>query len=74
MIDIRQYTTKSETGEAAAAFGAQAISDAIARRGLANIVIATGASQFEMLAALVIHEEIDWKRVTAFHPGRHRGV
>jgi hypothetical protein len=37
-------------------------------RGLA------GASPFETLAALVIHEEIDWKRVTAFHPGRHRGV
>jgi len=74
MIDIRQYTTKSETGEAAAAFGAQAISDAIARRGLANIVIATGASQFETLAALVMHEEIDWTRVTAFHLDEYIGM
>ena len=74
MIDIRQHTTKSETGEAAAAFGAQAISDAIARRGLANIVIATGASQFETLAALVIHEEIDWTRVTAFHLDEYIGM
>jgi glucosamine-6-phosphate deaminase len=74
MIDIRQYTTKPETGEAAAAFGAQAISDAIARRGLANIVIATGASQFETLAALVTHEEIDWTRVTAFHLDEYIGM
>jgi glucosamine-6-phosphate deaminase len=67
MIDVRQYPTKLETGAAAAAFGAQAISEAIARRGHANVVIATGASQFDMLAALVKHEEIDWSRVIAFH-------
>lgn len=67
MIDIRLYSTKSEIGTAAAAFGARAITDAIARLGRANIVVATGASQFEMLDALVGHDEIDWSRVTAFH-------
>lgn len=67
MIDTRLYPTKSETGTAAAAFGAKAIADAIARLGRANIVVATGASQFEMLDALVQHDEIDWSRVTAFH-------
>jgi glucosamine-6-phosphate deaminase len=67
MIDIRLYATKSETGAAAAAFGAKAIVDTIAANGAANIVIATGASQFEMLESLVEHDEVDWSRVTAFH-------
>ncbi|MDR3493259.1 MAG: glucosamine-6-phosphate deaminase [Ancalomicrobiaceae bacterium] len=67
MIDLRFHKTKLETGFAAAAFGAAAIVEAIASRGHANIVVATGASQFEMLAALVGHNEIDWSRVTGFH-------
>lgn len=67
MIDLRLHRTKTDMGEAAAAFGAAAIADAIAARGHANIVIATGASQFEMLAALVHHDEVDWSKVTAFH-------
>ena len=37
------------------------------RRGAANIVVATGASQFEMLEHLVHHDGVDWSRVTAFH-------
>lgn len=67
MIDLRLYPSKSAMGDAAAAFGAAAIVEAIAARGHANIVVATGASQFEMLAALVRHDEIDWSRVTGFH-------
>ena len=39
-------------GERAASDGAALIGDAIAARGAANIIVATGASQFEMLAAL----------------------
>jgi glucosamine-6-phosphate deaminase len=67
MIDIRLYETKAATGAAAAAFGAKAIGDAIAAKGKASVVVATGASQFEMLEDLVRHDEIDWSRVTAFH-------
>jgi glucosamine-6-phosphate deaminase len=67
MIDITLHATKAETGAAAAAFGAKAIAGAIARKGAASIVVATGASQFEMLESLVKHDEVDWSRVTAFH-------
>ena len=38
--------------KAAAAAGAKLIREAITVRGDANIIVATGASQFEMLAAL----------------------
>jgi glucosamine-6-phosphate deaminase len=66
MFNVQIAASKAAVGEAAAECGATAIRAAIQRRGAANIVIATGASQFEMLAALV-RKEIDWSRVTAFH-------
>lgn len=58
---------KQALGAAAAELGAQAIRAAIEVRGAANIIVATGASQFEVLAALVKRDDIDWSRVTGFH-------
>src|SRR3712207_9017965 len=39
-----------------------------------TIVVATGASQFEMLDALVAEPDIDWSRVTAFHLDEYVGL
>src|SRR3712207_50306 len=39
-----------------------------------TIVVATGASQFEMLDALVAEPGIDWPRVTAFHLDEYVGL
>lgn len=58
---------KQALGAAAAELGGQAIRAAIEARGAANIIVATGASQFEVLAALVKRDDIDWSRVTGFH-------
>lgn len=74
MIDIRIVTDKDELGRQAAALGADAIRAAIARHGAATIVVATGASQFEMLRNLVAAEGIDWSRVTAFHLDEYVGL
>jgi len=65
-MDIRGFETKEAMGQAAAGDGAEAIRDALAQRGRANIILATGASQFEMLAALAA-ADVDWPRVTMFH-------
>ncbi|MDA7928130.1 glucosamine-6-phosphate deaminase, partial [Akkermansiaceae bacterium] len=43
-------------------------------RGEVNIIVATGASQFEMLAALVQEEGIDWTQVTIFHLDEYVGL
>jgi glucosamine-6-phosphate deaminase len=59
--------TKQELGRRAAADGAELIRAAIRERGGANIILATGASQFEMLGELVAAEGIDFGQVTAFH-------
>jgi len=71
--------TKEQLGHRAAADGAKLIRRAIERHGAANIILATGASQFEMLAELVRVdgvdvEEVDWSRVTAFHLDEYIGV
>ena len=50
---------KDDLGKAAAAKGAVLINKAIAENGIANIILATGASQFEMLKYL-INENVDW--------------
>jgi glucosamine-6-phosphate deaminase len=65
-MQIQIISNKLALGHAAAAKGAEWIRSAIAQRGAANIILATGASQFEMLEALV-KEEIDWPAVTCFH-------
>ena len=73
-MKLHLYPTKSALGEAAAAMGAQAIRDAIAARGRAHIIIATGASQFEMLDALVRQPGIAWSKVTGFHLDEYIGM
>jgi glucosamine-6-phosphate deaminase len=39
-----------------------------------GIIVATGTSQFEMLAALVVEEGIDWSKVTGFHLDEYVGL
>jgi glucosamine-6-phosphate deaminase len=73
-VNIRILATKTEMGAAAASQGAEYIRRAISAHGSANIVIATGASQFDMLASLVKQPDIDWSRVTAFHLDEYAGL
>jgi glucosamine-6-phosphate deaminase len=61
------YKTKQEMGAAAATAAARAIEKAIEKQGRANIILATGASQFEMLKNLVQAEAVDFSKVTMFH-------
>jgi len=68
------FKTKSAMGAAAAERASSLIRDAIASRGLANIILATGASQFEMLGSLVSAPEVDWSRVVMFHLDEYIGL
>jgi len=73
-MNIVRHATTLEMGQAAAQFGAEAIRRAIQERGCANIILATGASQFDMLRTLVQTPEIDWGKVTAFHLDEYIGM
>lgn len=67
------YKTKEELGRTAARKGAELIRKALAEKGEASIIVATGASQFEMLDELV-KAKVDWTRVTAFHLDEYIGI
>jgi len=72
-MEITISSSKQELGKKAAQTGANLIRKAIEANGKANIIVATGASQFEMLAELV-QEDINWSVVTAFHLDEYIGV
>lgn len=72
-MEIVISNTKLELGKKASHKGAELIRKAILDNGRANIIVATGASQFEMLNELV-KEDIDWSNVTAFHLDEYIGI
>jgi glucosamine-6-phosphate deaminase len=63
-----------DMGRRAAADAAARLRRTIADRGMANLLVATGASQFEMLAALVAAEGVDWPKITGFHLDEYLGL
>ena len=65
---------KLDMAAAAAAAAADKIRKAIAEKGEARIIVATGASQFEFLQALVKEPGIDWTKVTGFHLDEYVGI
>lgn len=66
--------TRQEMGQQAAAQGGRAIRQALAAQAGATIIVATGMSQFDMLAALVAEPDIDWSQVTVFHLDEYVGM
>ena len=65
---------KTDMAAKAADFAAERIRKAIADRGEARVIVATGASQFEFLEALVKEPGIDWTKVTGFHLDEYVGL
>lgn len=73
-MDIQVAATKAELGRQAAALGARQIKAAIAEKGVARVIVATGASQFEMLEALIDVPGVPWHRVEFFHLDEYVGM
>ena len=65
---------KQDMASAAAAMAADRVRKAIAEKGEARIIVATGASQFEFLEAFVKEPGIDWTKVTGFHLDEYVGL
>ncbi len=68
------YQSKDEMAQAAAGSAAEAIRSAIRSKGQANIILATGASQFEMFHHLVASQGVDWSKVVLFHLDEYIGI
>lgn len=65
---------RKRAGAAAAASGAALLRNTLLQKDSANIILATGASQFEMLEALLLEPGIDWNRVSIFHLDEYIGL
>jgi glucosamine-6-phosphate deaminase len=72
-MNISIASTKQEMGAQAAQTGAQKIREALTQKDEVSIILATGASQLEMLDVLV-KEDIDWSRVNVFHLDEYIGI
>lgn len=73
-LPVAIYSSNQALGVAAALDARQIIQTAIAERGVANIIIATGNSQLTFLHALRDLDEIDWSKVTVFHMDEYVGI
>src|SRR5260221_1807316 len=63
-----------QLGKSAGKAAAELIKHAIEKRGQANIILATGASQFETLKQLVLEKDVDWSKVVMFHLDEYIGL
>lgn len=66
-MQVKAFSDKKLAAIAAAQQAAKIINEAIAAKGKARIIAATGASQFEFLDELTRIPEIDWSKVEMFH-------
>lgn len=72
-LEIEVHADEQVMGAAAARRAAAVIGAAIAARGAARVVIATGNSQYAFTDALV-QQSIDWSVVTVFHMDEYVGL
>ncbi len=72
-LKISIYQDAQSMGKAAADFVAKSLNKTIAEKANANLILATGASQFSFLEALK-EREIDWQKITVFHLDEYKGI
>lgn len=73
-MEINIAENPHEMGLKAGELGAQVVKDAIANHGAANIILATGTSQFDTMNTLIADKEIDWSKVVMFHLDEYIGL
>jgi len=73
-LEVRVYAQLSALAQAAAASAQATLIEAIAARGEAAAILATGNSQLAFLAALSKRPGIAWHQVTLFHMDEYLGL
>ncbi|APU16455.1 MULTISPECIES: 6-phosphogluconolactonase [Actinoalloteichus] len=72
-LPVEVYASEAEMGRAAARSAARVLREAVAARGSARAVMATGNSQFAFTDALRA-EDVPWDHVTVFHMDEYVGI
>ena len=74
LLKVEVYSSREAAGTAAAQAAARAMRELAAARDTVAVIFATGASQFETLAALTAIENLPWNRVLGFHMDEYVGL
>lgn len=72
-LHIEVFDTKEDMAIKAAYFVREKLVEAIADKGYANLILATGTSQFALLEQLK-KEKIEWSKINAFHLDEYLGL
>jgi len=72
-LRVQIFENADKMGLAAALEIAVKLNGAIREKGYANLILATGASQFSFLEHLQ-RQEIDWDKITVFHLDEYKGM
>jgi len=72
-LKVEIYDIVEDLGKAAAIFVAKVLQNEIAKKGFANLILATGASQFSFIESLQ-NQDIDWNKITVFHLDEYKGM
>ena len=73
-LPVEVYATNLALGQAAAQRAAEVLQQAIAGRGQANLVLATGNSQLTFLQALGRLPGVEWSKIQVFHMDEYAGM
>lgn len=73
-MNIHISPDRETSGQKAASTGAGLLREALAQKPYANIIVATGASQFAMLENLLREPGIAWEKITIFHLDEYVGL
>lgn len=73
-MNVRVFPSRQQLAQAAADRAAEVIEAAIAERERAFVIVATGNSQLDFLAALVRKPSVDWSKVVVFQLDEYIGL
>ena len=73
-MKVEIFEDAKKLGAAAGKSAVGIIKNTIRDKGYANIILATGTSQFPVLEELTNNKDIDWSKVTMFHLDEYIGI
>lgn len=73
-LNVEIYESDAALGRRAADFVVAKLATAIEQTGKANLILATGASQFKFLDAFKASDLVDWSKITVFHLDEYKDM
>ena len=73
-MKVEIFDDANKLGAAAGKSAVEILLNKLSNQGYANIILATGTSQFPVLEQLTHNKAIDWSKVTMFHLDEYIGI